>query len=550
MWGGKFVATLSIGMVMMMGCATSSSREAGREVDAGAADVNRVTPSLRAGIPCPAACSTPTPCSGTGAYAGCNGTSACGPTTFGGSECVAYCNYAPRAQAEVCDGLDNNCNRLVDENPAVLCDDGFACSSDSCQGSLGCANSAGLSTCQEIRRPVAESRYAADGYTWLMRRDNPRLVGRVFSRVASQTGTPGGYTRTMSPSAATIISWGTNNIEPQSPSPGWLWSENAAMAAGAVGNFRAPRVELPASGRIDVGLLRYPAASGATWEEVDWHYMELAPEVLLVPVRVTVFTNGANTWSQALVRQILDPAEVQTVSGTVSGSPVVANAISTETPAGVSPDSIWTQCNIQFRMVDYVEVPNATLATTLTNTCDCASNGIVSASRPIRPYITGAPANVVNVFIGGTISGPFPCPSGSINGLACGGSNALGRCSWNAAPVETITRTTAGANDFILIDRSLPVAQTREMTLAHEFGHILGLTHSPNGGLEQCLSRSNGEGDTAGASNLLMFPGSGTGTPNITPLQCARARCTTARWLERFNPSMAATTRRESVCAE
>jgi len=44
-----------------------------------------------------------------------------------------------------------------------------------------------------------------------------------------------------------------------------------------------------------------------------------------------VFTNGsATTWTEAAVRQILDPALVNTISATVGGSPVVANAVSQE----------------------------------------------------------------------------------------------------------------------------------------------------------------------------------------------------------------------------
>ena len=166
---GKIVATLSIGMVMVMGCATSSAREGdpGWEVDAGMSegDANVVTPSLRADIPiqCPGGYASTYPpgsaCIGSGVRAHCSGVRGTGYPTF----CAGPCVIAPTSTPEVCDGIDNDCDGLLNENPGELCDDGRGCTSDSCLGALGCANSAGLSTCQEIRRPIAESRIAPDG---------------------------------------------------------------------------------------------------------------------------------------------------------------------------------------------------------------------------------------------------------------------------------------------------------------------------------------------------------------------------------------------------
>jgi hypothetical protein len=311
-------------------------------------------------------------------------------------------------------------------------------------------------------------------------------------------------------------------------------------------------VVLPATGSINVGLLRYPAASGATSEEVDWHFMELAPEVLLVPVRVTVFTNGSpNLWTEDVVRQLLDPAQVATQSATVGGSPVVANAVSRETPSAVSPDSIWTQCNIQFRLVDFVPVTNAVLASQLSNSCSCEMNinGIASpvANRPIREHLVAAPDNVVNIFMGGTIAGTA-CV-GDVNGVTCGGSNA-GSFGCPVTGTGQIDMRLLGGENFILLNQSFPFGGTlpREVTFAHELGHFLGLTHSPNGsGLDQCLQPGVAEGDTTDVSNLLMLPG-GSSSPVLTPLQCVRSRCIAARWLELFSPSAASTQRRVNEC--
>ncbi len=52
--------------------------------------------------------------------------------------------------------------------------------------------------------------------------------------------------------------------------------------------------------------------------------------------------------------------------------------------------------------------------------------------------------------------------------------------------------------------------------------------------------------DTVGVEGLLMSPGA-VGTV-ITPNQCARLRCVTAHWLERFGRIGA--DRRSEICAE
>ena len=42
--------------------------------------------------------------------------------------------------AEVCNGVDDNCSATTDEGGNALCDDSNACTTDTCGGSLGCAN--------------------------------------------------------------------------------------------------------------------------------------------------------------------------------------------------------------------------------------------------------------------------------------------------------------------------------------------------------------------------------------------------------------------------
>ena len=62
----------------------------------------------------------------------------------GFSECGGDCADGSAAvhpgATEVCNGLDDNCSATTDEGGSTLCDDSNACTTDTCGGSLGCAN--------------------------------------------------------------------------------------------------------------------------------------------------------------------------------------------------------------------------------------------------------------------------------------------------------------------------------------------------------------------------------------------------------------------------
>lgn len=73
-----------------------------------------------------------TPCQVTNEFGTCIGKRVC--TEEGLSECDAV-----GAEAEVCDGIDNDCDGLVDVAEG-LCDDGNGCTEDSCAGEGGCTN--------------------------------------------------------------------------------------------------------------------------------------------------------------------------------------------------------------------------------------------------------------------------------------------------------------------------------------------------------------------------------------------------------------------------
>ena len=75
---------------------------------------------------------TPTTC-GVGACAS-TGTLAC-VTGSPVDSCVAG-----TGSSETCNGIDDNCNGSIDENGALICSDGSACTADVCNGAAGCSN--------------------------------------------------------------------------------------------------------------------------------------------------------------------------------------------------------------------------------------------------------------------------------------------------------------------------------------------------------------------------------------------------------------------------
>ena len=69
--------------------------------------------------------------------------------------CTATCNPAPGKQCgdcndgngavhpntlEVCNGIDDNCDTVIDNGQAALCDDGNVCTTDACGGAAGCTH--------------------------------------------------------------------------------------------------------------------------------------------------------------------------------------------------------------------------------------------------------------------------------------------------------------------------------------------------------------------------------------------------------------------------
>ncbi|HEU5182450.1 MAG TPA: MopE-related protein [Candidatus Polarisedimenticolia bacterium] len=73
----------------------------------------------------------------------------------GFSACEGDCNDADASihpgATEVCDGVDQDCNQVVDDGGDTLCDDGNGCTQDQCTGAAGCShpNSPNGSACSD-----------------------------------------------------------------------------------------------------------------------------------------------------------------------------------------------------------------------------------------------------------------------------------------------------------------------------------------------------------------------------------------------------------------
>lgn len=365
----------------------------------------------------------------------------------------------------------------------------------------------------------------------VVRLENPILRGAAYIGTTAVTPSSGLYTevRTMAPDGAFL----TPDTPGVMTDDGWV-SNDLPPGTGSIGapGFDAPAISLPMGG-APVGFnltARYgrvrtepvppgtvPPPIGYDEDDIDEISIALDPRVLVVPVHVYAFVDtegGAPYWSggsgdlgTAGISQILDPGAVATLGAVTTDDGFESRVTTT---SGVlrrstfEPDSIWTQCDIQFHLESFEFISQQdNLEDTMRTTCLCPFSG-----PGLGPYLAAADDGLP-VYIGGRIApgGGLGCPFAfDILGLTCAAP----------APCATSVPSVPTTFDSIIIDgRFFPQA------LPHELGHFLGLGHTDGDGT--CAP------DAVGASGNLMGSGSSTGT--LTPDQCARARCIAGRRL-------------------
>lgn len=160
-------------------------------------------------------------------------------------------------------------------------------------------------------------------------------------------------------------------------------------------------------------------------------------------------------------------------------------------------------------------------------------------SGPLATYLSALPSPEIalDVFVGGAILQSSSGCGVNTRGVTCGPANVA---TGSTCAVPGVDAMLFHAHNFVLLHSD--AVRTDPLVLAHELGHLLGLKHSPNGGLPMCLSSD----DTEDLDGLLMSAGAAGGT--VTPNQCARARCVAAYWLHRMGRFSSG--ERDAVCAE
>lgn len=252
----------------------------------------------------------------------------------------------------------------------------------------------------------------------------------------------------------------------------------------------------------------------------------LHPDVLLLPVHVHVFADR-----QGVVPMQFWPGGVTEarVVEWFDTSPVVVDSVArindddfstVSVTAGelsdfrMDPDSTWTQCNIQFRVVTVEFISqNDGLEVQLVNDAECRNE--CDPTTRLQGYWSdpsraASMVHGIHVYMGGRI-----CRGEEILGLTCSAGCA-------ASPLDDDT--------FVLINMpQTRVAPRRQVirTLAHEFGHYLGLWHDNDP--QSCASDWPDTADPDTLNNL-MTDGFNPSL-DLTPGQCAQARCIAQRSL-------------------
>ncbi len=299
--------------------------------------------------------------------------------------------------------------------------------------------------------------------------------------------------------------------------------------------FQSTAVSLPNdSASVGFELVYIDAWTGDVISTAADIEMQLHPEVIVLPVSVHVFADdngttslgplGSDLLSEGMMRNYYDPGAVVLKSITMAnGGAVQQYTFEDRGENGVDLDLLWSQCNIQFSLVEYVaHFQGLELEQSLARDDECTPSGYEpfcntafhDGSR-LSEYMHGYtgetfwPSGVagIPVLYGGEI-----CASrGDVHGFTCVPDSCGARGSdFIALP----------ADDYF----STPSSDRRK-TLAHEMGHYLGLKHP---------SETRCEGVLHDDDNL-MTPGSPIASQVLlTDSQCALARCVACERLAQF----------------
>jgi hypothetical protein len=263
---------------------------------------------------------------------------------------------------------------------------------------------------------------------YVVRRDNPFLHANVELSASSEaidlTEVLFVGRKRMEPSAAYITDDRGGSFDWSGNDRGWLWT-TAAPGAIVIGGvpILAPAIRLPVN--YEVAVLRLIKVSGPELLEtqLDAQAVVLDSNVLVLPVRVTMFIPElggipSNFPPREAMGAIFEPGAVSTTNlSRIPGgtSPIVVDSgrfLDDGSPnvyTGAPPDNYWTQCDIQFRLeqTEFIRQQYG-LEDALLPDCRCGFGDTMPDSRaPVTNYIVeGRNGNdMLQIFLGGTISG-------------------------------------------------------------------------------------------------------------------------------------------------
>lgn len=252
----------------------------------------------------------------------------------------------------------------------------------------------------------------------------------------------------------------------------------------------------------------------------------LDDQVIVIPVNFHIFGDPstgqvdglpATQMSQGYFWQQIDPGRTSSRGVTYAGAgPVDANSLASTWAAEATvilPDSVWTQCDIQFRIrtVEHIDSEEG-LDDTLMSEDECSEDRCNPSGFPdirLNPHVTlrsGDPG--FHVYVGGDIGSA--CAVAGTVAYTCGPGSPS--CGTHPTSEDYVAITARGLFDFPSV-------------LAHEFGHMLGLQHTG----ESCAHGSV-PGSLMDAGGIQDLEDAG-----LSEEQCDWARCVALQWMQAWD---------------